>query len=269
MTGCDTVAESVEVLMCWPRLSSVRHACGWSNGIGGAGGAFEVLGQPEHLLMNPMGQLWAALAAAICCLLVFWVRIQKNLLDGVSQLALAVLVTGASQSRQHEVEIGDLLHEGFGGLEVLALSHTDFSDLFSVLLDAVNFPHMAKILPVGIHLRQVLDDMCFLISRNWEFPMGFFYFLDVIQEATTLRLRWNPISIRIAPKMWSSSLSSVVYSVLKNLGAITLTVCTTFDSRVESACFELTGLDKAIHLIKLGENWRDFERGGEQNNVLV
>ncbi|GJR03107.1 hypothetical protein Tco_0526091 [Tanacetum coccineum] len=196
------------------------------------------------------------------------VRIQKNLLDGVSQLALAVLVTGASQSRQHEVEIGDLLHEGFGGLEVLALSHTDFSDLFSVLIDAVNFPHMEKILPVGIHLRQVLDDMCFLISRNWEFPMGFFYFLDVIQEATTLRLRWNPISIRIAPKMWSSSLSSVFYSVLKNLGAITLTVCTTFDSRVESACFELTGLDKAIHLIKLGENWRDFERGGEQNNLI-
>ncbi|GJR52198.1 hypothetical protein Tco_1402719 [Tanacetum coccineum] len=48
------------------------------------------------------------------------------------------------------------LLEGFEGLEVLALSHTDLSDLFSVLLDAVNFPHMAKILPVGTHLRQFL-----------------------------------------------------------------------------------------------------------------
>nr|GEZ13126.1 hypothetical protein [Tanacetum cinerariifolium] len=49
-----------------------------------------------------------------------------------------------------------LLLEGFEGLEVLALSHTYYLDLFSVLLDVVNFPHLAKILPVGIHLRQVL-----------------------------------------------------------------------------------------------------------------
>ncbi|GJZ01268.1 hypothetical protein Tco_0519229 [Tanacetum coccineum] len=45
------------------------------------------------------------------------------------------------------------LLEGSEGLEVLALSHTDFSDLFSVLLDAVNFPHMAKPSSVN-HLRQ-------------------------------------------------------------------------------------------------------------------
>ncbi|GJT13789.1 hypothetical protein Tco_0860831 [Tanacetum coccineum] len=57
---------------------------------------------------------------------------------------------------RREVEIGNPLLEGSEGLEVLALSHTDFSDLFSVLLDAVNLLHMAKVLPVGIHLRQVL-----------------------------------------------------------------------------------------------------------------
>ncbi|GJR92197.1 hypothetical protein Tco_0264371 [Tanacetum coccineum] len=163
---------------------------------------------------------------------------------------------------RREVEIGNPLLEGSEGLEVLALSHTDFSDLFSVLLDAVNFPHMEKILPVGIHLRQVLGIL-----------MGFFYFLDVIREATTLRLRWNPNIIRIAPKMWSSSLSSVVYSGttlstlevleglgLKILGAITLIVCTTFDSRVEGAEFELTGLDKAFVLSTLGRI-EDFGKG--------
>ncbi|GJT78724.1 hypothetical protein Tco_1045449 [Tanacetum coccineum] len=52
---------------------------------------------------------------------------------------------------RREVEIGNPLLESSEGLEVLALSHTDFSNLFSVLLDAVNFPHMAKkFLLVGI-----------------------------------------------------------------------------------------------------------------------
>ncbi|GKE44015.1 hypothetical protein Tco_1471299 [Tanacetum coccineum] len=97
--------------------------------------------------------------------------------------------------------------------------------------------------------------------------------------------------------MWSSSLSSVVYSgrritfgcetvigfiltlvligllgttlstlevlkglVLKILGAITLTVFTTFDSRVEGAEFEVTGLDKAFVLSTLGRI-KDFGKG--------
>ncbi|GJY65300.1 hypothetical protein Tco_0467538 [Tanacetum coccineum] len=116
-------------------------------------------------------------------------------------------------------------------------------------------------------------------NANLGILMDFFYFLDVIREATTLRLRWNPISIRIAPRMWSSSLRSVVYSVigfiltlvltgllrttlstlevleglvLKIIGAITLTVCITFDSCVEGVEFEVTGLDKAFVLSTLG-----------------
>nr|GEY96998.1 hypothetical protein [Tanacetum cinerariifolium] len=137
---------------------------------------------------------------------------------------------------------------------------------------------MAKILPVGIYLRQVLDlrgldEARLLLDR---IPMVFFYFLDVIREATTLKLRWNPISIRIALRMWSSSRSSVVYSgllgttlstlkvleglVLKILGEITLTVCTTFDSRVEGVEFEVTGLDKAFILLTLGRT-EDFGKG--------
>ncbi|GKF70198.1 hypothetical protein Tco_0203255, partial [Tanacetum coccineum] len=108
---------------------------------------------------------------------------------------------------------------------------------------------------------------------NLGIPMVFFYFLDVIREAITLRLRWNPISIRIAPRMWSSSLSSVVYSgttlstlevleglVLKNLGSIILIVCTPFDSRMEGAEFEVTGLDKAFVLSTLGKI-KDFGKG--------
>ncbi|GJS31672.1 hypothetical protein Tco_0492292 [Tanacetum coccineum] len=76
--------------------------------------------------------------------------------------------------------------------------------------------------------------------------------------------------IRIAPRMWSSSLSSVVYSgttlstlevleglVLKILRAITLTVCTTFDSRMAGVEFEVTGLDKAFILLTLGRT-KDF-----------
>nr|GEY66269.1 hypothetical protein [Tanacetum cinerariifolium] len=103
--------------------------------------------------------------------------------------------------------------------------------------------------------------------------MVFFNFLDVIREVTTLRLRWNPISIRSAPRMWSSGLSSVVYygatlSILevlegldlKILGAITLIVCTAFDSRVEGAEFEVTGLDKAFVLSTLGRI-KDFRKG--------
>ncbi|GJU07171.1 hypothetical protein Tco_1123601 [Tanacetum coccineum] len=158
-----------------------------------------------------------------------------------------------------EAEFENPLLEGSKGLEVLALSHTDFSDLFSVLLDAVNFPHMEKILLVGIHRIQVLG-----------IPMVFFYFLDVIREATTLRLRWNPINIRIAPRIWSSSRSSVVYSgttlstlevleglFLKILDAVTLTVCITFDSHVEGAEIKVTGLDKAFVLSTLGRT-EDF-----------
>ncbi|GJT08635.1 hypothetical protein Tco_0843097 [Tanacetum coccineum] len=111
------------------------------------------------------------------------------------------------------------------------------------------------------------------VRRNIGIPMVFFYFLDVIREATTLRLRWNPISIRIALRMWFSSLSSVVYSgttlstlevlkgsVLRILGAITLTICTTFDSYVEGAKFEVTGLDKAFVLSILGRT-KDFGKG--------
>ncbi|GJT15836.1 hypothetical protein Tco_0874542 [Tanacetum coccineum] len=49
------------------------------------------------------------------------------------------------------------LLKGSEGLEILALSRIDFSELFSVLLDADNFSHMANILPVRIHLRQVLE----------------------------------------------------------------------------------------------------------------
>ncbi|GJW35832.1 hypothetical protein Tco_0058752 [Tanacetum coccineum] len=214
---------------------------------------------------------------------------------------------------RREVELENPLLDGSERLEVLALSHTDFSDLFSVLLDSVNFPHMAKILPIGIHLRQVLgllglDEarlpldpnsfyflafaLCFFrFSRvetlalwNLGIPTVFFYFLDVIREATTLRLRWNPISIRIVPRMWSFSLSNVVYSVigfiltlvltgllrttlstlefleglvLKILAAITLTSCITFDSHVEGAEFEVTGLDKAFVLSTLGRT-EDF-----------
>nr|GEY56423.1 hypothetical protein [Tanacetum cinerariifolium] len=116
----------------------------------------------------------------------------------------------------------------------------------------------------------VLNDFS---DMNLGIPMVFYYFLDVIREETTLRLRWNPISFRIAPMMWSSNLSSVVYSgttlstleileglVLKNLGAITLTVCITFDSRMEGAEFEVTGLDKAFVLSTLGRI-DDFRKG--------
>nr|GEW96489.1 protein kinase-like domain, concanavalin A-like lectin/glucanase domain protein [Tanacetum cinerariifolium] len=110
-------------------------------------------------------------------------------------------------------------------------------------------------------------------SRNFGIPMVLFYFLKVIREQTTLRLRWDPISFRIDPRMWSSSLSNVVYSettlytlevleglVLKILGAVTLTVCTTFDSPVKGAEFEVTGLDKAFDSRIMGGTL-DFGRG--------
>nr|GEW71459.1 hypothetical protein [Tanacetum cinerariifolium] len=48
--------------------------------------------------------------------------------------------------------------------------------------------------------------------------------------------------------------------ILKILGAIPLTVCTTFDSRVEGAEFEVTGLDKAFILSTLGRT-EDFGEG--------
>ncbi|GJX11022.1 hypothetical protein Tco_0200881 [Tanacetum coccineum] len=48
--------------------------------------------------------------------------------------------------------------------------------------------------------------------------------------------------------------------VLKILGVITLTVCITFDSRIEGAEFEGTGLDKAFVLSTLGRT-EDFGIG--------
>nr|GEU58778.1 hypothetical protein [Tanacetum cinerariifolium] len=100
-----------------------------------------------------------------------------------------------------------------------------------------------------IHLesRKLPTVELFDVDSNLGIHMGFFYFLDVIQEETTLRLRWDPISIRIAPRMWSSSLSSVVYS------GTTL-------STIEGAEFEMTGLDKAFVLSTLGRT-EDFGKG--------
>ncbi|GJS59800.1 hypothetical protein Tco_0654584 [Tanacetum coccineum] len=137
----------------------------------------------------------------------------------------------SKQTTRREVEIGNPLLEGSEGLEVLALSYIDFSDLFSVLLDAVNFPHMAKILPVGIHLRQVLV-ISFILTLVLTSLLG-----------TTL-----------------STLEVIEGLGLKILGAITLTVCTTFDSRVEGAEFKVTGLDKAFVLSTLGRT-EDFGKG--------
>ncbi|GJT51102.1 hypothetical protein Tco_0977259 [Tanacetum coccineum] len=88
---------------------------------------------------------------------------------------------------RREVEFENPLLEGFEGLEVLALSHTDLSDLFSVLLDAVNFPHMAKILPVGTHLRQFPGEKplelelacCLWVTFGCEAVIGFVLTLDL------------------------------------------------------------------------------------------
>ncbi|GJR83696.1 hypothetical protein Tco_0154481 [Tanacetum coccineum] len=115
------------------------------------------------------------------------------------------------------MEFENPLLEGFEGLEIFALSRIDFLDLFSVLLDAVNFPHMANILPIGIYLRHVLG--------------------------TTL-----------------STLEVLEGLVLKTLGAITLIVCTTLDSRMAGVEFEVTGLDKAFVLSTLGRT-EDFGKG--------
>ncbi|GJS78089.1 hypothetical protein Tco_0727970 [Tanacetum coccineum] len=165
-------------------------------------------------------------------------RIQKNFLDRFRNCTSRSYYRSVSKQKarldnlpRREAEFENPLLEGSEGLEVLALSHTDFSDLFSVLLDAVNFPHMAKILPVGIHLRQVL-------------VIGFILMLVLTGLlGTTL-----------------STLEVLEGLVLKILGEITLTVCITFDSRVEGAEFEVSGLDKAFVLSTL-ERTEDFGKG--------
>ncbi|GKE93014.1 hypothetical protein Tco_1574109, partial [Tanacetum coccineum] len=97
-----------------------------------------------------------------------------------------------------------------------------------------------------------------------------------ILAATTLRHRGDPIILCIAPRLWHSGLSSVVYScllgtnfsyleVLKGLilnipGAITLSFCTTFDSCGEGTEFEVTGFDKACVSSILGRPL-DFGKG--------
>ncbi|GKA38885.1 hypothetical protein Tco_0731436 [Tanacetum coccineum] len=113
------------------------------------------------------------------------------------------------------------------GLEALALSHTDVSDSLPVLLDEVIFPQRSKILRVGNHLKK-----------------------DLGLLGTTL-----------------STLEVLEGLVLKILAAITLTVYTTFDSRVEGVEFEMTGLDKAFVLSTLRRT-EDFGKG-VTNKVLV
>ncbi|GJS74331.1 hypothetical protein Tco_0707172 [Tanacetum coccineum] len=86
-----------------------------------------------------------------------------------------------------------------------------------------------KILPVGNHLRQVL-------------------------EATTLRHKKDLITLRIVPRLWSSGPSSIKLSTLEALkglflkivGAITLSLVTTVVSREEGAEFKVIGFDKAF-----------------------
>ncbi|GKC86198.1 hypothetical protein Tco_1141915, partial [Tanacetum coccineum] len=87
--------------------------------------------------------------------------------------------------------------KGSWGLEALALSHIDVSDSLSVLLDEVIFPQRSKILPVGNHLRQVLG----LLGLDEAS-------LSSELNATTLRLRGDPIILRIVPRLWSSGPSS-------------------------------------------------------------
>nr|GEU64023.1 hypothetical protein [Tanacetum cinerariifolium] len=128
------------------------------------------------------------------------------------------------------ISIGETVTHWFTLIVMSALRRSDNENMLSLmnLILMFNFPHMEKILPVGIHLRQVLGLLGTTLST-----------LEVLEEL-----------------------------VLKILRAITLTVCTTFDSHVKGAEFEVNGLDKALVLSTLGRT-EDFGKGFVLNKGLL
>ncbi|GJS77186.1 hypothetical protein Tco_0727067 [Tanacetum coccineum] len=92
------------------------------------------------------------------------------------------------------------------------------------LLEVI-FTSWPKILPVGTHLRQFLGE--------------------------------KTLELELACCLWMTFGCEAVIDFVLTLD---LTVCTPFDSRVEGAEFEVTGLDKAFVLSTLGRT-EDFGKG--------